>query len=48
MLFSTAGKVFGRIILERLKAIVDKRQRDEQAGGRVSERKVMNRSHCYF
>lgn len=29
MLFSTAGKVLNRIILERLKVVVDKRQRDE-------------------
>ena len=34
MLLSTAGKVLNRIILERLKAELDKRQRDEQAGFR--------------
>ena len=34
MLLSTAGKVLNRIILERLKAEVDDRLRDEQAGFR--------------
>ena len=34
MLLSTAGKVLNRIILERLKVVVDKRLRDEQAGFR--------------
>ena len=34
MLLSTAGKVLNRIILERLKAVVDKGLRDEQAGFR--------------
>ena len=34
MLLSTAGKVLDRIILERLKAEVDDRLRDEQAGFR--------------
>ena len=32
MLLSTAGKVLNRIILERLKAELDKRLRDEQGG----------------
>ena len=34
MLLSTVGKVLNRIILERLKVVVDKRLRDEQAGFR--------------
>ena len=44
LLLSTAGKLLNRIFLERLKAEVDDRLRDEQAGFR----KVMYGSHSHL